>query len=66
MQQRPSTQRSQLVLYAGAVVRFVLVLVLFGFGLAGLELAALAMVIGFIAVQLVMPLSAFMRRDGRT
>lgn len=60
-----SSQRSQLVLYAGAAVRFVLVLALFGFGLAGLGLAPLATVVGFIAVQLALPLSAFMRRDGR-
>lgn len=56
-------RRSQWVLYAGAAVRFVLVLALFGFGLAGLGLAPLATVIGFIAAQLVIPLSAFGRRD---
>ena len=61
-----STQQSQLVLYAGAVVRFMLVLALFGLGLAGLGLAPLATVIGFIAAQLVFPLSAIGRRGEQT
>jgi len=44
---------SEAILYTGAAVRFVLVLVLFGVGLAALKLTPMATVMGFIAVQLV-------------
>jgi ATP synthase protein I len=54
-----SMQQSQIVLYAGAAIRFVLVLVLFAVGLATFALAPLATVLGFVAAQLVVPLSAF-------
>ena len=43
--------KSMLVLYMGAVQRFVLVLVLFGLGLGLLKLDPLATVIGFGAAQ---------------
>ena len=49
---------SQALLYLGAAVRFVLVLALFGIGLAALGLAPLATVVGFVVVQLMLPLSA--------
>lgn len=49
---RESAKRSQLILYAGAALRFVLVLALFGLGLAGLGVSPVATVVGFIAVQL--------------
>jgi F0F1-type ATP synthase assembly protein I len=52
---------SQAVLYAGAAFRFVLVLALFAIGLAALKLQPLAVVVGFIAVQL-----AFMLAAGRS
>lgn len=45
--------QGQWILYAGAGLRFVLILVLFAIGLAVLGLMPLAMVAGFIAVQLV-------------
>ncbi|MGE0370299.1 MAG: ATP synthase subunit I [Gammaproteobacteria bacterium] len=53
-----SAQASQAVLYAGAAVRFVLVLALLSVGLAVLKLAPLAVVVGFIAVQLAFMLAA--------
>ncbi len=53
-----SAQTSQMILYLGAVVRFVLVLVLFGIGLGVLKLAALALIIGFVITQLVFVLVA--------
>lgn len=56
-----SAKASQAVLYAGAAVRFVLVLALLTVGLAVLKLVPLAVVVGFIAVQL-----AFMLAAGRT
>lgn len=56
-----SAKASQAVLYAGAAVRFVLVLALLTVGLAMLKLVPLAVVVGFIAVQL-----AFMLAAGRT
>lgn len=56
--------RSQALLYGGAAVRFVLVLALFGIGLARLGLAPLPTVVGFIAVQLMVPLSALSRQRG--
>jgi len=58
-----SAQTSQMILYLGAVVRFVLVLVLFGIGLGALKLAALALIIGFVITQLVFVLMA--GRQGR-
>lgn len=57
-----SVRQGQLVLYAGAVVRFILVLALFAIGLAAFGLAPLATVIGFVAVQLVFPFTALGRR----
>jgi ATP synthase protein I len=62
----PDLRQSQIVLYAGAVVRFILVLALFAIGLAGFDLAPLALVIGFVAAQLVFPFTALGRRGGRT
>jgi ATP synthase protein I len=61
----PSLRQSQIVLYAGAVVRFILVLALFAIGLAGFDLAPLAVVLGFVAAQLVFPFTA-LSRGGRT
>lgn len=55
-----SAKAGQAILYAGAAVRFVLVLALLMVGLAVLKLEPLAVVIGFIAVQL-----AFMLAAGR-
>jgi ATP synthase protein I len=51
--QQGEKNRGEVILYAGAAIRFVLVLVLFGVGLAALKLTPLATVMGFIAVQLV-------------
>lgn len=48
--QDPKT--AMLSLYMGAVVRFVLVLVLLGVGLAGLKLAPLPVIVGFGLAQL--------------
>ena len=45
------TVTSMRILYVGAVQRFLLVLVLFAFGLAVLELQPLAMIVGFVLVQ---------------
>lgn len=59
-----SMQQSQIVLYTGAAVRFILVLALFALGLAGFGLMPLATVLGFIAAQLIVPLTAF-RAAGR-
>ncbi len=53
--------QGQLVLYGGAALRFVLVLVLFAIGLAVIGLAPLAMLAGFAAVQLVFLLAAAIR-----
>ncbi len=58
-----SAQTSQVILYLGAVVRFVLVLVLFGIGLGALKLAALPVIMGFVITQLVFVLMA--GRQGR-
>jgi len=54
----PVTQASSAmaVLYVGAVIRFVLVIVLLGAGLWLLALAPLPMLLGFAIVQLVYPL----------
>lgn len=46
-------KKSMIILYLGAAQRFVLVLVLFGAGLAGLKLEPLATIAGFVAAQLV-------------
>jgi F0F1-type ATP synthase assembly protein I len=54
----PNAKMGQAILYAGAAVRFVLVLALLGAGLAVLKLAPLAVVAGFIAVQLAFVLAA--------
>ena len=48
--QDPKT--AMLTLYMGAVVRFVLVLILFGVGLAGLKLSPLPVIVGFGLTQL--------------
>ncbi|MCC6209084.1 MAG: ATP synthase subunit I [Gammaproteobacteria bacterium] len=56
-----SAKAGQAVLYAGAAVRFVLVLVLLTVGLAALKLTPLPVVVGFIAVQL-----GFMLAAGRS
>jgi ATP synthase protein I len=53
-----SAKTSQAVLYAGAAVRFVLVLALLTVGLAVLKLEPLAVLIGFVAVQLAFMLAA--------
>lgn len=53
-----NAQASQAILYAGAAVRFILVLALLVVGLAALKLEPLAVVIGFIAVQLAFMLAA--------
>jgi F0F1-type ATP synthase assembly protein I len=58
-----SMQQSQIVLYAGAAVRFLLVLALFAFGIAGLKLEPLATVLGFIAAQLIVPFTALRARE---
>lgn len=47
-----SAKKSTVILYMGAVQRFVLVLITFGFGLAFLRLEPLATVIGFAVPQL--------------
>jgi ATP synthase protein I len=46
------TRKSTMMLYMGAVQRFLLVLALFGFGLAFLKLEPMASVIGFALPQL--------------
>ncbi len=51
--QQDEKNSGEVILYAGAAIRFVLVLVLFGVGLAILKLTPLATVLGFITVQLV-------------
>jgi ATP synthase protein I len=45
-------QRSQMVLYAGAIQRFVLTLVLLGLGLGWLDLAPVPLIVAFAAAQL--------------
>ena len=46
-------KRGMIALYMGAVQRFVLILVLFGIALGGLDLEPLATVTGFLTTQLV-------------
>ena len=59
-------KKSEAILYAGAALRFILVLACFGIGLAALKLTPLATVMGFIAVQLVFILSARRMRRQQT
>jgi len=59
-------KKSEAILYAGAAVRFVLVLACFGIGLAALKLAPLATVMGFIAVQLAFIFSAKRMKQQQT
>jgi len=49
---RHDHKKSMLVLYLGAVQRFILVLVLFGVGLKGFNLSFLPMIAGFAGAQL--------------
>ena len=49
---RQDHKKSMLILYIGAVQRFLLVLVLFGIGLKALGLSFLPMVVGFAGAQL--------------
>ena len=49
---RQDHKKSMLILYLGALQRFVLVLVLFGVGLKGLNLAFIPMIAGFAGAQL--------------
>ena len=60
-----SPQTSMNVMYVGAVVRFVLVLVLFGIALGGLKLSALYTVAGFVGVMIVGVLASRGRDSGR-
>ncbi len=59
-------KKSEAILYAGAALRFILVLACFGIGLAALKLAPLATVMGFIAVQLVFIFSARRMKQQQT
>lgn len=61
--QQGEKNKGEVILYIGAAVRFVLVLVLFGIGLAILELAPVAAVMGFITVQLVFLFAARARKQ---
>ena len=56
-------KKSEALLYAGAAIRFLLVLACFAIGLAVLKLAPLAMVSGFVAVQLVFLYAAHTARQ---
>ena len=49
---RQDPKKSMLILYLGAVQRFILVLVLFGIGLKALSLAFIPMIAGFAGAQL--------------
>jgi hypothetical protein len=57
--------RSQAILYLGAGIRFVLVLALFGLGLAVIGFAPLATVVGFVVTQSMLLLSAMRPQHGR-
>ncbi|NOY62961.1 MAG: ATP synthase subunit I [Gammaproteobacteria bacterium] len=61
-QQNPKV--SQLILYAGAALRFLLVLVLFAIALAALRLDPLATIIGFCLAQAAYIASMVSRRPG--
>jgi len=50
---RENHKKSMVILYLGAVQRFVLVLALFGIGLKALSLAFLPMLVGFVGAQIV-------------
>ena len=54
---RQDPKKSMLILYVGAAQRFILVLMLFGAGLKGLNLAFLPMIAGFGGAQLAYLLS---------
>ncbi len=60
-----SPQNSMNVMYAGAAVRFVLVLVLFGIALGGLKLPALYTVVSFVGVMIVGVVAARGQDSGR-
>lgn len=49
---RQDHKKSMLILYVGALQRFILVLVLFGIGLKGLGLPFIPMIVGFAGAQL--------------
>ena len=49
---RHDHKKSMLILYLGALQRFVMVLLLFGIGLKGLGLAFIPMIAGFAGAQL--------------
>ncbi len=62
---RGEKKKSEVILYGGAAMRFLVVLACFGVGLAILELAPLAMVAGFVTVQMVFVFTARrMRQQG--
>lgn len=60
-----SPHTSMNIMYVGAVVRFVLVLVLFGIALGGLKLSALYTVAGFVGIMIVGVLASRGRDSGR-
>lgn len=60
-----SPQTSMNVMYVGAVVRFVLVLILFGIALGVLKLSALYTVASFVGVMIVGVLASRGRDSGR-
>lgn len=60
-----SPQTSMNIMYVGAVVRFVLVLVLFGIALGGLKLSPLYTVASFVGVMIVGVLASRGRDSGR-
>jgi ATP synthase protein I len=49
---RQDHKKSMLILYVGALQRFILILVLFGIGLKGLGLSFVPMIAGFAGAQL--------------
>ncbi len=51
--QQGEKKKGEAILYVGAAVRFVLILILFGIGLAIMGLTPVATVAGFVTVQLV-------------
>ena len=56
-------KQSEAILYIGAALRFLMVLVLFAVGLAGIKLAPVATVTGFILTQLAFAVSAIQVRQ---